>query len=170
MQPRNHQKRKRQSFLHGALILTVSMILVKLIGAMFKIPLTWIITEEGLGYFNTAYHFYSPIHSLATAGFPIAIARMVSENLACGRYADVRRIHKLSIPIFLITGGLGLAVMVISAPFYVRAIGNGGALPAMFCLAPAILFSCLSSVYRGYYEGMSNMYPTAISEVMEAIF
>ena len=83
MQPRNHQKRKRQSFLHGALILTVSMILVKLIGAMFKIPLTWIITEEGLGYFNTAYHFYSPIHSLATAGFPIAIARMVSENLAC---------------------------------------------------------------------------------------
>ena len=53
MQPRNHQKRKRQSFLHGALILTVSMILVKLIGAMFKIPLTWIITEEGLGYFNT---------------------------------------------------------------------------------------------------------------------
>ena len=104
MQPRNHQKRKRQSFLHGALILTVSMILVKLIGAMFKIPLTWIITEEGLGYFNTAYHFYSPIHSLATAGFPIAIARMVSENLACGRYADVRRIHKLSIPIFLITG------------------------------------------------------------------
>ena len=91
MQPRNHQKRKRQSFLHGALILTVSMILVKLIGAMFKIPLTWIITEEGLGYFNTAYHFYSPIHSLATAGFPIAIARMVSENLACGRYADVRK-------------------------------------------------------------------------------
>ena len=76
MQPRNHQKRKRQSFLHGALILTVSMILVKLIGAMFKIPLTWIITEEGLGYFNTAYHFYSPIHSLATAGFPIAIARI----------------------------------------------------------------------------------------------
>ena len=93
MQPRNHQKRKRQSFLHGALILTVSMILVKLIGAMFKIPLTWIITEEGLGYFNTAYHFYSPIHSLATAGFPIAIARMVSENLACGRYADVQIIH-----------------------------------------------------------------------------
>ena len=73
MQPRNHQKRKRQSFLHGALILTVSMILVKLIGAMFKIPLTWIITEEGLGYFNTAYHFYSPIHSLATAGFPLPL-------------------------------------------------------------------------------------------------
>lgn len=170
MQPRDNHRRKSQSFLHGALILTVSMILVKLIGAMFKIPLTWIISEEGLGYFNTAYHFYSPIHSLATAGFPIAIARMVSENLACGRYHDVRRIRKISVPIFLITGGLGLAIMVVSAPFYVKAIGNGGALPAMFCLAPAILFSCLSSVYRGYYEGMSNMYPTAISEVIEAIF
>ncbi len=168
MEPRNH--RKRQSFLHGALILTVSMVLVKLIGAMFKIPLTWIITEEGLGYFNTAYHFYSPIHSLATAGFPIAIARMVSENLACGKYGDVRRLHKLSVPIFLVTGGLGLAVMAITAPFYVKAIGNSGALPAMLCLAPAVLFSCLASVYRGYYEGLSNMYPTAVSEVIEAVF
>ena len=69
--------RRHQTFLQGALILTAGIFLVKVIGAMFKIPLTWIIGEDGLGYFNTAYHFYSPIHSLATAGFPIAISRMV---------------------------------------------------------------------------------------------
>lgn len=158
-----------QNFLHGALVLTVSMILVKLIGAMFKLPLTWLITEEGLGYFNTAYHFYSPIHSLATAGFPIAIARIVAGYTACGRYRDARAVRKAAFPIFVVTGGLGVAVMVFSGPFYARAIGNGGAVPALLCLAPAVLFSCLAGVYRGYYEGLRNMYPTALSEVIEAL-
>ena len=135
--------RTKQSFLHGALILTVGILLVKLIGAMFKVPLTWVIQEEGLGYFNTAYNFYSPIYSLATAGFPIAIARMVSENYARQRYRDIRQIHRASIPIFIITGSLGLLIMLVGAPFYVHAIGNQGALASMYFLAPAILFSCL---------------------------
>ncbi len=161
--------RKKQSFLHGALILTVGILLVKLIGAMFKVPLTWVIQEEGLGYFNTAYNFYSPIYSLATAGFPIAIARMVSENYARHRFRDIRQIHKASIPIFIITGSIGLLIMLVGAPFYVQAIGNPGALPAMYFLAPAILFSCLMAIYRGYYEGLSNMYPTALSEIIEAV-
>lgn len=161
--------RTKQSFLHGALILTVGILLVKLIGAMFKVPLTWVIQEEGLGYFNTAYNFYSPIYSLATAGFPIAIARMVSENYARQRYRDIRQIHRASIPIFIITGSLGLLIMLVGAPFYVHAIGNQGALASMYFLAPAILFSCLTAIYRGYYEGLSNMYPTAISEIIEAV-
>ncbi len=92
--------RRHQTFLQGALILTAGIFLVKVIGAMFKIPLTWIIGEDGLGYFNTAYHFYSPIHSLATAGFPIAISRMVSSCMAQKRYGDGYRIHQVSIPIF----------------------------------------------------------------------
>ena len=163
------KSRTKQSFLHGALILTVGVLIVKLIGGMFKVPLTWVIQEEGLGYFNTAYNFYSPIFSLATAGFPIAIARMVSENYARHRYRDIRQIHRASVPIFIITGSVGLLVMLIGAPFYVRAIGNEGALPAMYFLAPAILFSCLTAIYRGYYEGLSNMYPTAVSEIIEAI-
>lgn len=161
--------RTKQSFLHGALILTLGVFIVKLVGGMFKVPLTWIIEEEGLGYFNTAYHFYSPIFSLATAGFPIAIARMVSENYARRRYRDIRQIHRASIPIFVITGSLGLLLMLVGAPFYVRAIGNEGALASMYFLAPAILFSCLTAIYRGYYEGLSNMYPTAISEIVEAV-
>ena len=82
-------KRKReapgQSFLHGALILTAAILLVKVIGALFKIPLNWIISEDGMGYFSTAYNFYSPIFSLATAGFPIAIARLVSGKLCAGQ-------------------------------------------------------------------------------------
>ena len=85
---------KKQSFLHGALILTLSIVIVKLIGMLFKVPLTWIITEEGMGYFGTAYNFSSPIFSLATAGFPIAISKMVSENYTKGNFRDIGQIHR----------------------------------------------------------------------------
>ena len=160
---------KKQSFLHGALILTAGIILVKLIGALFKVPLTWIITEDGLGYFKTAYNFYGPIHSLAAAGFPIAISRLVSENGTVRRYRDIRRIYRVSVPIFLITGTAGFLIMAVGAPLYARAIGNPEAIPSLYALAPAVLFSCLISVYRGYYEGLRNMYPTAVSEILEAV-
>ena len=167
--PQEEPKRTRQSFLHGALILTVGILIVKVIGAMFKIPLTWIIGEDGLGYFNTAYHFYSPIHSLATAGFPIAISRIVSEYMAQKRYGDARRIHRASIPIFVVAGTVGTAIMLIGSPIYVRAIGNPSSLPSMLILSPAILFGCLMAIYRGYYEGLRNMVPTAVSEILEAV-
>ena len=160
---------KKQSFLHGALILTLSIVIVKLIGMLFKVPLTWIITEEGMGYFGTAYNFYSPIFSLATAGFPIAISKMVSENYTKGNFRDIRQIHRASIPIFLVTGGVGFLVMFFGARIYVNIINNPLSLYAMLALSPAILFSCLSSIYRGYYEALRNMYPTAISEVFEAL-
>lgn len=160
---------KKQSFLHGALILTLSIVIVKLIGMLFKVPLTWIITEEGMGYFGTAYNFYSPIFSLATAGFPIAISKMVSENYTKGNFRDIRQIHRASIPIFLVTGGVGFLIMFFGAGIYVDIINNPLSRYAMLALSPAILFSCLSSIYRGYYEGLRNMYPTAFSEVFEAL-
>ena len=162
-------RRKKQSFLHGAFILTVGIVIVKVIGALFKIPLKWTIDNEGFGYYNTAYSFCAPLFSLATAGFPIAIARMVSENYTRHRFRDIRQIYKASIPIFVTTGTIGFFIMLFGAPTYVNYIGSSGALPAMYILAPTILFCCLSSIYRGYYEGLRNMYPTAISQVIEAI-
>ena len=161
--------KRKQSFLHGALILTAGVLIVKLIGALFKVPLTWIITEDGLGYFNTAYNFYGPIYSLATAGFPIAISRLVSESCTRGAFRDIRRIHSVSIPIFVTTGTVGFLLMLSGARAYARMIGNESALPALYVLAPAILFSCLTAIYRGYYEGLRNMYPTAVSEIIEAL-
>ncbi len=161
--------KKQQSFLHGALILTLSILIVKVVGMLFKVPLNWIITEEGMGYFGTAYNFYSPIFSLATAGFPIAISKMVSESFTRGHYRDIRQIHKASIPIFLVTGITGTLIMFLGSGLYVGIISNPLSRYSMLALSPAILFSCLSSIYRGYYEGLRNMYPTAISEVLEAL-
>ena len=126
----------KQSFLHGALILLVAVAIVKVIGALFKIPLNLIITPVGMGYFSTAYNLYNPIFSLATAGFPIAIARLVSENYARGRFRDIRQIHKVSIPIFLALGLLAFCLMFFGAKPYVSYATDSGdmnALPAIYC-------------------------------------
>ena len=76
------KKRGGQSFLQGALILTASMAVVKIIGALFMIPLGRILGPEGFGYVNLAYDRYKPLFTIATDGLPIAIVRMVSANLA----------------------------------------------------------------------------------------
>ena len=161
--------RVRQSFLYGALLLTAGVLLVKVVGALFKIPLSAVITEDGMGYFSTAYSFYNVIFSIATAGFPVAVSRMVSENDSLGRWRDVRRIKQAASPVFLLTGAVGTGLMILGAPLYTRAVGNAGALPAMLALAPSVLLCSLAAVYRGYYEGLRNMTPTTVSQVIEAL-
>ena len=88
--------RKKQNFLQGALILSAAAIIVKIIGAVYKIPLMNIFGGEGFGYYNTAYQIFTPLYTIATAGIPIAVARMVSECVTMGRYRDVRRIFQIS--------------------------------------------------------------------------
>ena len=153
-----------QGFLRGALVLLLAVGIVKVIGAFFKIPLNAIIGDVGMGYFGTAYTIYNPVFSLATAGFPVAIARLVSENKELGRYRDVRRLHAVSIPIFLLLGALACALMALGAAPFLALINRGdqNALPAVYVLAPAVLFGSMSAIYRGYYEGLGDMRPTAL--------
>ena len=164
------QKTAQQGFLRGAAILTAGVFLVKLLGALFKIPLNWIIGEDGMGYYTTAYSFYAPVYSLATAGFPVAVSRLTALCCSQKRYGEIRRIHQVSIPLFLAAGLLGMMVLVSGSGLFARAMGNENALPAMLLLAPSVVFSCLSASYRGCYEGMRNMIPTAVSEILEALF
>lgn len=163
-------KQKRQSFLYGAIILTAGMAVVKVIGALFKIPLQHFIGEYGMGLFNVAYNFYGPVFSLATAGFPVAVSRLVSENASLGRWNDVRAVKAAAGPLFMAFGVVGAVFMTLFAPLYCRqVIGSENALYPMLALAPAILFACAGAVYRGYFEGLRDMAPTAVSEIIEAV-
>ena len=167
-----------QSFLRGALVLTASMIAVKLCGLAQKVLLTNLYSrlggtyaEFGTGLFSNAYELYVPLFTLATVGFPVAVSRLVSENYAKDRFDDVQQVHKVSKPFFLVMGIVCFLLMTVGSFAYVSELGINQpyALPALLVLAPTILFGCLVSVYRGYYEGMRNMTPTAISEVVEAV-
>lgn len=161
--------RKKHSFLQGALILTVAALIVKVIGALFKIPLNYILGGDGMGFFSTAYDLYMPIYVLSNAGLPVAIARVVAQSAAQGNYRDVRKTLRLANLIFFITGTCGFCIMFFGARFFVNTIGNPGAYLAVTAMAPTVFFVCLTSSFRGYYEGLQNMYPTAISQVVEVI-
>ena len=146
------------------------MALGKVLGALFKIPLGRLVGGVGMGYYGTAYELYAPLYALATAGLPIAISKIVSENMVKGRFRDVRKTHKVSIPLFLVMGSIGFLLMISIIPFYTTNIVKAPQCKyTMYALAPTIIFACLMSIYRGYYEGLRDMMPTAISELIESL-
>lgn len=165
---RKKNGRKSQSFLKGAMVLGSSMVIVKLMGMIYKILLSNQYGGVGTGLFNSAYALYNPLFMLSTAGFPIAISRMVSESVTKKRYKDVKQIHRVSVPIFVIAGCLCFLAMILGGFLYVKIIHADNAIFALLCLSPTIFFGCLMSIYRGYFEGMRNMVPTAVSEIIEA--
>lgn len=161
---------KKQNFLYGSIILITSTLIVKLIGCFFKIPLQNLIGSVGMGYFSTSYALFNLVYALSVAGLPMAVARMVAKASASHDYKNIRKILKVSTLVFLITGILGSFFMVIfSKPYVTHFTNNPDAYWCTILMAPSILFCCISSAYRGYYEGLQNMYPTAIAQVIEAI-
>ena len=163
-------QRKQQSFEYGALILICSTALVKAIGAIFKIPLSNLIGDLGFGYFSSAYDLFTPIYTLAMAGLPIAISRVVAEHMANKRYNDVKGALSVTRKLFLVSGFVGFALMLLLIyPFVNLTDATGKTVYSLFAIAPALLSCCIMSTYRGYYEGLRNMYPTAVSDVTEAL-
>ena len=163
---------KRRSMQYGTAVLLISAVIVKIIGALFKIPLSsaHCLGDEGFGFFSSAYDLFSPLYSLAMAGLPVAVARTVSEHTAAGRYRDARLSYRLSRKFFFIAGIMGTAVFAaLVIPFVRLTDATGKTAPALFAVAPAVLFSCVLSAERGYYEGLNNMLPTAVSELTEAL-
>lgn len=170
------KKSTSQTFLKGAMIMTMSMVIVKLLGMFYKVFLTRLyanfgdeLAGIGTGLLNNAYEVYNPLFALATAGFPIAVSRLIAESIAQRRYRDVAVIHKTSKPFFVIMGTVCFGLMIGISFVYVQIIKSPYSIYSMMTLAPSIFIGCLIAIYRGYYEGQRNMFPTAVSEVIEAI-
>ncbi len=162
-------KSKGQSFVSGAATLMLAAVVVKIIGALFKIPLTRILGGEGMGYYMTAYSVFNPIYALSVAGFPVAVSKMTASAIARGRRRDRQRILSVALLCFPLIGLLLFGIIYFAAPFFVTVVGNQNALRSIQAIAPAVFFCCITSVFRGYYEGSRNMVPTAFSQVVEAV-
>jgi len=164
------KQNESRSFMYGAIILLIANALVKIIGAIFKIPLTYILGEEGMGYFSTSYQMYTWMFILATAGIPVAISKMVSESNARGDKYEINRIFSVSMKLLAIIGVVGFSFLFFGAEFCAGTLlNNPGAASGIRAIAPAMLFVSLMSAYRGYFQGHQNMIPTAFSEVSEAL-
>ena len=171
----NFESDVSKSFVKGAAILTVSMVIVKVFGMLDKVILERIFATYGdasfgMGLYANAFELFVVIFTVATGGLPIAISRLVSQNMTQKRYKDVRLIHKISVPFFAALGFVCLLIIVgASIPYTQFVIRSPYAVYPMICLAPTVFFGCLASAYRGYFEGQRNMTPTAVSEIIEAV-
>lgn len=160
---------KKQNFLKGAAILAAASIFVKIVGAIYKIPIFNVLDDEGIGYFQVTYNVYTLILTIATAGVPVALSRLVSSAAARGNNGLVKRYFSVSLPAFLCIGVVAMAVMLLFADQFAGMMNSSPAAPGIRVLAPAVFFVCIISVYRGYAQGFENMIPTAMSQMIEVV-
>lgn len=162
-------KKKEASFVKGAIILAASSIIVKVIGAVFRIPLTNLVGEYTMGLYSMAYRYYSILLTIATAGIPIAISKMISESRALDRPRETNKIFKTAMGLCLTIGLVGMLTLIIFAKPLALATNDINAAPSIIALAPAVLFMACTAAFRGYFQGHENMVPTGISQIIEAL-
>lgn len=160
---------KKNSFFGGAAILTASVIVVKLIGALYKIPLGGILTDAGFADFNTAYNIYSLLIIISTGGLPVALSKMVSEANAVGRGNQVKKVFSLALATFCVLGTISFCIMAFFPHQLAELMRDSHAAYSILALAPAVFFICPLSAFRGYFQGHALMTPTAVSQVIEAL-
>lgn len=163
------QRESKNTFFGGAAILAVGIAVVKLIGAIYKIPLGNILGDEGYGHFNNAYVIYNLLLMISTAGLPVALSKTISEANAQGRRNQVHRVFNVALAAFLVLGTVTALVMFLLAQPLADLQGDGMAAQAVRAIAPACFFVCVLSAFRGYAQGHSNMVPTSVSQIIEAL-
>jgi len=162
---------KSGTFLKGALVLSAAGAVSKILGAIYRIPLARLLGGEGMGLYQMAYPIYTAILALATAGVPVAISVLVARKETQGYSGDSQRILKVSLIIMLIFGFLLTVLVMLCAPAIAnQVLHQPRAYYPIMAVAPAIFFSSLLSVFRGYFQGYQRMMPTAVSQVIEQLF
>lgn len=159
---------KGKVFFQGALVLGIANLIVKIIGAGFKIPLINLIHDTGMGYFNIAYQIYTFMFIIATAGFPIAISKMVAESMARNDERNAKRIFHTAFSFLALIGLLGTAILLVFGRQLADLLNMEDAALGIQVIAPAVFFVAMACAYRGYFQGRQDMMPTALSEVIEA--
>lgn len=162
-------KSKKNTFFGGAAILAASSLMVKGIGALFRIPLGNILPDEVMGDYNAAYNIYNFFLTISTAGLPVALSKTISEANTLGRRNQVDKIFRVAFTTFLTLGLISFFCMTfLSRQMADVVISNPKAIHCIQALAPSVLCVCVISSFRGFFQGHFNMWPTGVSQVIEA--
>lgn len=157
-----------KSFVKGALILSIAGIIGKLLGALYRIPFGRFFDEEIIAIYNLGYPLYTVLLALSTAGIPLAVSKLVAECEEREEYDTSRRIFQLALAVLSMIGICAAVALFLSADFIATNIlCEPRAGICLKAIAPAMLFTCLMAVFRGYFQGMQQMVPTAISQIIE---
>ena len=163
----------KKNLYSGITVIGISVVFVKIIGLIYKIPLMNCIGAEGMGYFNSAYEVYLLFCIIATTGLPTAVSVMISRyrsKYTVGYDSDgISEIYRTVVFVFSIIG-LGASLLILfGAGAFSSLIKNSGARESIVAIAPSVFFICLISAVRGYFQGFGNMKHTAVSQVIEAL-
>lgn len=161
----------KDSLIKGTIILTVAAFVARFLGVFQKIPLVYLLGDEGMGSYAIAFTLYSVLLVVATAGIPSALSKMISERLTLGRYEEANRIYRTSIWFAVAAGIFMASMMFFLAPWYASDYSKDAqAVLATQMIAPALLLFPLIAIMRGYFQGRQRMMPNGISQVVEQIF
>lgn len=165
----NKSSDAKNLFFSGVAALTVANLMVKLVGLIFKVVLINVVGSEGAGYYNSAYEIYAYLYVISTSGLPVALSMMVSRSRARGRLKESRKIFDVAMLVFIGIGVVFASIMALMSKNLAEFIKAPETSLCIIAIAPTMLFICVSSCLRGYFQGYQIMAPTAISQLIEAI-
>lgn len=160
---------KKQSTTKGFAVLSAATMIVKVLSLVYLPFLQRIITLNGMGVYQASYQIFVWIYVLANSGIPVAISKLVSEQIALGNYKDAVKSFKIARLLMLISGVIFSLILFVFASDIARTTKYPQATLGIMALAPTLLFTSIVSSYRGYFQGRGNMKPTAVSQVVEQV-
>lgn len=161
---------KKKGFMRNTIIMFFALFITKGLGAVLKIPLGNILGGTGMGYFTTAYSIFTPALAFACSGVPAIVTQVAAQYSAAGKFAGLVKLRRSAVILSVVVGLAGTAAVYICAvPFTCLIANSPESLPSVLMIAPAVLFCSVTAVYRAYFEGLSDMLPTATSQVIEAV-
>ncbi|NLP18949.1 MAG: polysaccharide biosynthesis protein [Firmicutes bacterium] len=159
------------SFIHGALALAVAGLVSKMIGALYRVPLSYLLGAEGIGLYQMAYPFFNMAFVLLVSGIPTAAAKLSAEEVARGRYSAARRIFRVTFGLLVVIGStLSLSFYFLAPFFAARLLGDPRALYPLRAMAPAVFSVSILVSLRSHFQGLQRMKAIAVSQVIEQLF
>lgn len=163
-------KKREKSFAYGAFILMFFGIISKILGAIYRIPLTSIISPEGMGLYQMVFPVYSLMLTISSSGLPSSISKLISEANAKNQYKQAGKIMRFSFCLFFCFSLFCSLILIFGSKFFATIQGNKSATICYLGLAPAIIFVGFLAGFRGFFQGLQKMLPSAISGFIEQLF
>lgn len=160
---------RKQSFIKGAAILAAAGLITKILGAIYRIPLGRIVGSEAMGYYGTAYTVYTWALTVSAYAIPIALSKLTAEKLEMGRGDEAKRIFRVALTFISIIGLFFSATLYVFAKDIANLLNNPGSYIAILYVIPSVFLFSITGAFRGYFQGMQNMTPSAVSQVLEQL-
>ncbi|NLW70002.1 MAG: polysaccharide biosynthesis protein, partial [Eubacteriaceae bacterium] len=163
-------EKKEANYVKGALIITLGMLLSKFLGLFFKIPLTNLLGDYGMGLYSYAYPLYTTFLTISTGGLPLAVSKLVAESVALGNRKQAYKIYNVALCALAVIGGLCSLIMFAGASFFIKAFSwEPQAYYSIIAISFAPALVAVLSVIRGFFQGMQSMVYSSVSTIIEQI-